>query len=677
MKSFKLTCLIISTLSLLACSSGGGGGGSTVDNISDRVIETKADTIISSTGGTITIPDEVSVTIPAGAIDTDTEITLTRVETDGLIANTFSDITFLSSASRPKTSRPKKGGVISLSLYLNDPKASLEDTQAYAYEEGGIVYPVNSRKENNEVIIDNPEIAVYSSIENPRLLGADETDKLPGLERSTGYFLAKNDPQFSRQCTKGEAGEIHEEEGHVFRMILEVPMDCALVKSLSLMLQNAYLKYNILYRDNEDNPPFAHLSEDNRMKAYIGKYVANGEYKFYLSWNGYILINAGAAQSNIQLMEKSLYHEMFHAVEDIYSNMIVAGSLAMWWYEATAEWAGFAARDKTFEDLVSFEINLYPELLSVPIQESRQYRKGTLSYGYSTLISYVESQSPGYVRDTLLGWDVTSSDLYQYMVMEGNLGDGYSDFVKKFILAGNTTNFWKNVSFFEEDDQTSLTTRPTDVLGETDFDNTVLSADAERFKTHSFTLNIRPLTTQFILFEAKPELLTSRNLTINLTTGGTPSGNALLYTVLYQGSGGSMTQLDAGGSLITGLGGEIRSVYIAIFNNDTTETKEFKVDIKNEKGEKNLANISSSFSIDSENWSIGPRADSFGSVSGSGIPEYESTGGGDDYWYFRAPSKFYGDLSSFYGKSLSFDMKQSNPNPGIKLAPFVVLQTVC
>ncbi|MBU0579915.1 MAG: alpha/beta hydrolase, partial [Candidatus Margulisbacteria bacterium] len=73
--------------------------------------------------------------------------------------------------------------------------------------------------------------------------------------------------------------------------------------------------------------------------------------------------------------------------------------------------------------------------------------------------------------------------------------------------------------------------------------------------------------------------------------------------------------------------------------------------------------IISDFEIDDEGWTIVENEPSI-------IPDYYPSGGNPggyisdkdaalDPWYFLAPSKFLGDLSSFYADTLRFDMKQS------------------
>ncbi len=81
--------------------------------------------------------------------------------------------------------------------------------------------------------------------------------------------------------------------------------------------------------------------------------------------------------------------------------------------------------------------------------------------------------------------------------------------------------------------------------------------------------------------------------------------------------------------------------------------------------------VTSTFDLDNERWSIGPRADFFGVISDSGEATYELAGGNpggyisheniisglDDDWFFIAPAKFHGDMSSAHGKKLTFDLR--------------------
>jgi len=84
----------------------------------------------------------------------------------------------------------------------------------------------------------------------------------------------------------------------------------------------------------------------------------------------------------------------------------------------------------------------------------------------------------------------------------------------------------------------------------------------------------------------------------------------------------------------------------------------------------------STFDVDDEGWTI------VGEIQGP--PEYSEVGGNPgghifvEYnlyytWYFRAPSKFYGDVSAAYGQTLTFDLQQLYTDYQITTSDDVIL----
>lgn len=77
--------------------------------------------------------------------------------------------------------------------------------------------------------------------------------------------------------------------------------------------------------------------------------------------------------------------------------------------------------------------------------------------------------------------------------------------------------------------------------------------------------------------------------------------------------------------------------------------------------------VTNTFDNDDEGWRVAGAAQ-----GGSGVPDYFSTGGnpggyisatddgGGEVWYWQAPKKFLGDVSTAYKQTLTFDLKQSH-----------------
>lgn len=98
----------------------------------------------------------------------------------------------------------------------------------------------------------------------------------------------------------------------------------------------------------------------------------------------------------------------------------------------------------------------------------------------------------------------------------------------------------------------------------------------------------------------------------------------------------------------------------------------FRMNLKPYAGESlfvlfSIDSVMSTFDIDDEGWTVS------GDAQGSSvIPNYNASGGNPDgyisaqdnvtggVWYWKAPAKFLGDISSTYGNTVSFDLRQSS-----------------
>ncbi|MBM3132683.1 MAG: hypothetical protein FJZ95_06590, partial [Chloroflexi bacterium] len=557
-----------------------------------KVLDSGEGPVSGSDGISLALQGGSRLDIPAVAIDGETTVRLMKSEVPAIAGkqDLLSHVYYMAS-----TERPRIQGDFTLTIPYDrnnlPPGVSEDSIQAYALFGGSVLYPVSGivDKARQVVIINDPEVAVLSSANamtgaQKRAVAAPVTDRYPArqapqLSSQTGYVLGKPDVlgSTSLKCEKGTPGEVHEEDGSVFRILFLVPAPCSFAEFVSDTLMEAYNTYNATYTDDDGNPPFAHLSPQNRMVVQLGNFSGvNGQYNFLFSWNGYIQIDVASGLNKQAELRDTLFHEMFHAVQDIYSNMAIGGVMSMWWYEATAEWAGMTGRGLPFVEMVKKEFSTFPYVLSVPIQKSRSYAGGSLSYGDSLFIEHVQKQKPDYLREALNTWKTTSGQMYDHMVASGKLAQTYPDFIKDILTIvpyADVPDPWTQARIFESDAETRIFTRPTAEPGDTGESVERLTDSKQRSADHRFSISVAPLTTRF--FEVKTATLReARTIEVKLIEGGAPSDKAWLMTTLPSGVSGSQAppvRLSATGSSFPGLGKGYGSLWIAVFNPDPDE----------------------------------------------------------------------------------------------------------
>ncbi|MBI4289518.1 MAG: carboxypeptidase regulatory-like domain-containing protein, partial [Chloroflexi bacterium] len=551
--------------------------------------------VTGALGGSVSLQGGARVDIPARAIDSDAAISLVRKAATDISARqvVLSDAYYLTSQDRPQVK-----GEFTLGIPYDRSKlpqgVSEDSLQAYAVTGNSVLFPVASTTDKNRqlVVVRNPEVAVLGGPAGITAQKRSVQSLMPGQSPEeaappapTGYVIGKAEPTGSgnMKCQSGAPGEVHEEDNQVFRILFLVQSPCSFAKFVSVTLTEALDKYNTIYMDTNGKAPFANLSPDNRMVVQLGSFPGvNGEYKFMGSWNGYILIDVPSGMSKQTELRDTLFHEMFHAVQDIYSNMFVGGIASMWWYEATAEWAGMTGRGLPFAAMIDNELATYPYVLSAPIQQSRSYEEGRLSYGYSLLIEHVQRQKPGYLRNVLNSWKTTSGQLYNDLVAWGNLGQTYPAFVGDVLVSVPGGHLpWTQARIFETNAETRIFSRPTAVIGDRGEKIERLADEGQRSADHHFVMAMPPLTARF--FQIQTQALTeNRRVEVRLARDNAPSDNAWLMTTLGEGVKGPQSppsRLGPSSASFPGLGKSYASLWVAVFNPDPSATRNYDLAI--------------------------------------------------------------------------------------------------
>jgi len=582
------------------------------------VLENNQVKISGSSGGSITLAGGARLDIPAGAIDGETEVWLVRSEEPGITVKEelMGNVYYLAA-----TERVRVKGNFALTLPYDKskfpPGVSEDSLQAYAFFDSKILYPIPSRmdKSRQVVVIQYPEVAVLQAPagtqplrkQGDSLLALSLSGEQQGAESSprTGYILGARwlDSPGAPKCKTGAPLDIYEEEGHAFRILFLVKAPCAFAKLVSETLQEAYNTYNLAYPNAQGKGALSHLSPDNRMEVRLTNLNtgADGIYN-NLSWNGYILVDAGKGQrQSKETLRDTLFHELFHAVHDVYANILLINlgvQQVKWWAEATASWAGNKSRNEPFPALLKRWLGAFPYVFSVPIQESGNYEKGALEYAYAPLIEYVEKQKPGYLRETLNWWGSfklgpNSGEVYARLVAEGKLDQTYPDFIKDILASTGDpkpTTPWTQAIIFELDDQTNISTLPNPIIGNKDYEIQILGKeDPKRFTMHHFSTTIAPLTSRFFPVRTPTTgLQEPRTVEVSLKEAGQPSDKAWVLTTLPEESKGKQappSRLSSLGASFPGLGKDYKDLWVAVFNPDPNKSADFELTIRLKKTE--------------------------------------------------------------------------------------------
>ena len=620
MKPFYL--FIVAVCLVLPPSAGCGGGETTPSPNSSyfgEVIETAAVELDAAEGQSLSLPDGTSLDIPAGSLANDTELSLMRSEVPGLDEyDLITDVYYVASAEWT----PATGDytlAIPYDVSLLPEGVSEEELQAFTVLDGPFVFPVPCHVDSDRqvVIIDNPNITISGSSGGltARFLGPAlpvETVTSTSSRQTTGsdvdsnwgYFVGRRKgPAYGERppwvtgdtrltCIEGAAGEVHEEEGHIFRIVLETPTECQVVKEISSLLTEALASLQASY----DFP--VNFSSTNRMNVIISDYEKAAEFNPRGSI-GYIKIGHDwYLQTDAADHRRLVFHELFHYAQDAHTKSRLSTAIAewwngdaKWWYEATAEWVGQEAGGKSAEEQAKLMLSSFPELLSVPIQKSGDYDAASYVqdlvegskyyYGYAVLINHVESVSPGYVNEALNSWNMSSSALYSAMVEAGNLSITYPDFIRDIMeMVLPDPGFWIPANIIETASRTTIQTHWFNAGGSGNYSPKDYTNDEDRTGPHRlFADSMGPLTAQFFRLQFQGVANEPRCVNVQLSQDGQSSDQAWLVPVNGSQTG-TPVRLSSSGTKIGGMGQNYDELWIAIFNSDPNNDKSFELNVE-------------------------------------------------------------------------------------------------
>jgi hypothetical protein len=578
-----------------------------------KVVESNQGDISSAAGGSISLPGGAHLDVPAGAIDTDTEVTLVRADGEGGNVPNRGDL-YSGLYYATSNQKPIVNGVVSLAIpydYDKLPSGLAEEDLAAYFVIGDALVPVEGQVDTSRhvIVIPNPHITAADPPVEPtpvlpessqdvrqtagaNTLGINLRMNLMSPARSPLRQLGKpgniaygvfNPTQLATRydpsltCRTGRKGEAHIEPGSPFYIYLGVDTTCDFVKFVDARLQEGYNAYKRDYADNAGKGPLDYFTPDQHMGVYFQPLDSgiDAEYE-YRDWQGYISVDYDKIKGNtnparLESMRKNLYHELFHAVQDRYRNMWAAGIGSRWWIEATAEHAALRVRGLTFQEQVLEETtNVSKYMLAIPPRASSPRADGSPAYAYSLLISYVEQQKPGYLRDALNNIGITEFT-YDHMVESGKLDQTYPDFVQQVLLAASTVpgrGLWSEGVVSESDQQTRVQEWSEGSVGGALSDPQIITDETARAQPHHFQSKLGPLTTHVYVVQQQT-LTKPRKVKVDLLLGGNPSNNAWLLKVDDAGKAvGGPVRLDSTGTTVNGLGRDFRTLYIAVFNTE-------------------------------------------------------------------------------------------------------------
>jgi hypothetical protein len=601
--SWCLTSLVLLTFaflttSLLSGCGGGTGSHSTPVKMPElgKVLEKVEARITAKAGVKAVLPNGTRFEVPQSTAKEEIKVSLIQSAKPDIAVKSelLSDVYYLTAQGRVLA---EEDSTLTIHFKPNDLPVGLsaESIRVYSLIDGDILYPVNAvlNAGAQTVTVHHPEVIVLQPPPKWRTLKAVAppgakvdlpSTGAPSLQAArTGYVLGKPNLAQTRWENKKEGirGDIYQQPGQCFSIIFQRQAPVSLAVFVLNSLQEVCDLYNKKYPDSKNNPPFDHLSPDSRMKVYLGDYDGiNGEYVPWYNWNGYVQVDVTLGLANQEQLRGTLFHEMFHAVQDVFSNMFMGGNTAHWWYEATAEWSSLDARKLSFTDAVRNEMENNKHFMSIPIEQS----KVPDSYPFSLLVYHVEQQHPGYTHEALKSWDTFSGELYKTLVEAGKLGTTYADFVKNIMMnAIPAPGIWAQGFLTEAQQETRLVKRPGTAIGESGQNIQRITAEKERYGDHRFTLIAPPLTTSFYTV-GTANITEGRKVNIQLTQQGKPSNNAWLVTSSEaSGPQSPPFRLSEAGTAVSGLGQNFGTLWIAVFNPDPNSARQFQLTLKLEK----------------------------------------------------------------------------------------------
>jgi hypothetical protein len=261
-------------------------------------------------------------------------------------------------------------------------------------------------------------------------------------------------------------------------------------------------------------------------------------------------------------------------------------AVVRWWAAGYAAWSQWKPSGLAWAHALRAEMGRFPYLLSVHIRNAGDHDDGQLAGGYFLLLEHVENMSPGFMRTVVdravadVGLDSGSLDrrLYELLVDDGRLRESYASFVRDVIqVAVPTPGMWADAGIVEQDDSTTLVSRPTRSIGDTHEESVRVTDTQERGAERRFRVALEPMTSRF--FYAKSgKLKTPRDVDVRLTSDSAPSDRAWYLTVRDSLSGRSDPKLiPTTGATIPNLGRDNFGVWVAVFNPNPVEVVTFEL----------------------------------------------------------------------------------------------------
>ncbi len=256
---------------------------------------------------------------------------------------------------------------------------------------------------------------------------------------------------------------------------------------------------------------------------------------------------------------------------------------AQWWISASASWGSMRSKKVGFAAAVNDVLTKYPYFLSVPIQTSADHEDGMMAYGYGILLEHIEQHVPGFVADALARLPARSGvslgkRLYDYLAQA--LGTGYGEFIKTVLLAAvPKTPPWATGGIEDSEGTTTVFVRPSARIGDTHQKAERFTQAGQRFGEHHFTAAVPPLTTRFFRIEAL-DVKEARHLGLRISEKGVPSDQAWVVTMAARGGAPQAKRHVPQGTVISGIGRDISSVWVGLFNADAENEKRYDVAVE-------------------------------------------------------------------------------------------------
>lgn len=592
---------VVGRLADLRLPAGGTQGGTQEQPIQVQIkeLESSHAAISGDQGGSISLANGARLDVAASALDSDTDLRLVRSAAPSNIPGgdvLQGDVYYALSSKRPLV----KGDTTLAIPYDKSklpPDVSEGSLQVYGLI-SNIMYPVDSRVDTTRqvLIVERPDVSVSETKSGRSLLSSNlfrsiNARPLLSVSSATGYIYgspikapAPNSPNEvknlveshrTRTCQSARHGEIHEEPGHVFRLFFNTNSNCAVARKVSGWLMEAYNIYNKEYTDAEGKAPLAYFTPQRRLNVFLGDTGDNAEFQAKFTYDGYMNVNIAVGARNESDLRFTLYHELFHAVQDRYKNIWLASGLAnsTWWMEASAEWAAIHHLNMDFGAAVRDQLTRHKHLLKVNPRHTDRLE----AYAYSLLIDFVERRKPGYVRAALTNSLVSGDAYYDDMVSAAQLGQTYPEFVREVLSHAFPVVEMRSEGHIVEQPNRTVVYR---IEGEDPIAGlrqaAIITDQSQRAGPHHLRAPSSHLTTR--LFDVMAFNLTQpKDVEVKLrsATAGyelLPSDSAWLVTV-PRGGPPSFTRLSAEGTTVRGLGGSVEKLWIALFVADPDWTR--------------------------------------------------------------------------------------------------------